>query len=701
MSTKHNGSGGQPPVLSDADSDSDSTTDQQSSEDSQDDHEASPANSHAEIQEQEAEQPKNSLLAFSARGGSKFDPKNEQHLRMLLQATSTEHQIRGLLDQKEYYSEEQKKAIVKGSLEKMIDFGVLDPEVLAFGSEAYESHRNAASKFLGTLIETVSGDIVDTSALDHGDRGFRLESASSFQIQTPRMGLEGTEFPGLGGSAVYGPRWQEMECLGKGGFGSVWACKNLLDGEIYAVKKIIITDQFLNVARITDEAAREKAFGELHHEVKVLARLDHPNIVRYFNSWMEKMTHDQFEQNNKHLCPEGLSQYSEAYSESVDSSEGENSGGAGNIEEEEEEPEEYSREFSSNSGVSDASLSLSKDIKSLSLTGNGKSAASATDINYFDHSANLSNHSNGSDTSDLQLIPRSDLPSFGMISARPKQSHVHILSIQMAKYALSLSDFIKTPSDSPKDLADFGFDYHFQPRIAVELLLKIADGVEYMHHYELVHRDLKPANVFLKVEPGAIGDMQGSVRVSGCKCSHRGHKCGKTGGCLPGSLCWVTPKIGDFGLTADIKRKFDRTSDKALQKSLEGQGVAGTLLYTPPKWAERVLQEGKSGKQPERKERSDVHLADAYALGIIFFELLQQFSTSYQRHIEISKLREDSRSDDPFPSDFCRRYETTLDENIIPAIKSIILRLTCQKHLRLSIPELKEELIGILIIGID
>ncbi|ORX66451.1 kinase-like protein [Linderina pennispora] len=65
----------------------------------------------------------------------------------------------------------------------------------------------------------------------------------------------------------------QLRCLGKGGFGKVYEVRNKLDGRRYAVKQI----------RIKGEITAEKTL----REIKTLANLDHPNIVRYYSSWIE------------------------------------------------------------------------------------------------------------------------------------------------------------------------------------------------------------------------------------------------------------------------------------------------------------------------------------------------------------------------------------------------------------------------------
>ncbi|KAF8784784.1 Eukaryotic translation initiation factor 2-alpha like protein [Argiope bruennichi] len=71
--------------------------------------------------------------------------------------------------------------------------------------------------------------------------------------------------------------FQLIAILGKGGFGVVMEVKNKIDDCEYAVKRI----------RIKTEKYKELGYGPVMREVKALAKLDHPGIVRYFNSWIE------------------------------------------------------------------------------------------------------------------------------------------------------------------------------------------------------------------------------------------------------------------------------------------------------------------------------------------------------------------------------------------------------------------------------
>ncbi len=67
----------------------------------------------------------------------------------------------------------------------------------------------------------------------------------------------------------------ELEKLGRGGFGSVFKAYNKLDTNLYAIKKIPIK-------KLDDEKSNFYL-----NEVRNLSKLNHPNIVRYYNTWIE------------------------------------------------------------------------------------------------------------------------------------------------------------------------------------------------------------------------------------------------------------------------------------------------------------------------------------------------------------------------------------------------------------------------------
>lgn len=68
--------------------------------------------------------------------------------------------------------------------------------------------------------------------------------------------------------------YEVVRAIGKGKFAVVYRAKRISDGEVVALKRI-------NVDTI-DEKSREKCLKE----VRLLQSLDHPNIIRYLDSFI-------------------------------------------------------------------------------------------------------------------------------------------------------------------------------------------------------------------------------------------------------------------------------------------------------------------------------------------------------------------------------------------------------------------------------
>ena len=76
-----------------------------------------------------------------------------------------------------------------------------------------------------------------------------------------------------GASSRYNKDFVEEGRLGRGGFAEVFRARNKVDGQLYAIKKI--------------KASSKSALDPVLSEATVLSRLNHPNVVRYFASWIE------------------------------------------------------------------------------------------------------------------------------------------------------------------------------------------------------------------------------------------------------------------------------------------------------------------------------------------------------------------------------------------------------------------------------
>lgn len=68
--------------------------------------------------------------------------------------------------------------------------------------------------------------------------------------------------------------------IGKGGFAEVLKAKHNIDGQVYALKRIK-----LKIKNIKSNLDQE--ISRVVKEARYLAKINHPNIVRYFGSWIE------------------------------------------------------------------------------------------------------------------------------------------------------------------------------------------------------------------------------------------------------------------------------------------------------------------------------------------------------------------------------------------------------------------------------
>eukprot|EP00985_Skeletonema_marinoi_P026699 scaffold20928_cov181-Skeletonema_marinoi.AAC.2 len=123
--------------------------------------------------------------------------------------------------------------------------------------------------------------IAEIPAIGHSDT-LPLESISDkAQLQQPDNidGIPLVRYP------RYQSEFDQKSPLGRGGFGTVFQCENTLDGSQYAIKKIRIKSQLDLDGNVTKHFSQK--LHRVLREVKILALLDHPNIVRYYTAWLE------------------------------------------------------------------------------------------------------------------------------------------------------------------------------------------------------------------------------------------------------------------------------------------------------------------------------------------------------------------------------------------------------------------------------
>ncbi|CAI5792056.1 eukaryotic translation initiation factor 2-alpha kinase 1 isoform X1 [Podarcis lilfordi] len=124
--------------------------------------------------------------------------------------------------------------------------------------EEFSSLRLQHNRAITELMKAANQQILNEE-FGKSDSYTNRENEIIFEAQTSR----------------YINEFDEITRLGKGGYGTVYKVRNKLDGQFYAIKKILI------------KKATKIDCMKVLREVKVLAGLQHPNIVGYHTAWME------------------------------------------------------------------------------------------------------------------------------------------------------------------------------------------------------------------------------------------------------------------------------------------------------------------------------------------------------------------------------------------------------------------------------
>ncbi|KAK2826191.1 hypothetical protein Q5P01_020405 [Channa striata] len=399
----------------------------------------------------------------------------------------------------------------------------------------------------------------------------------------------------------YFNEFEELQLLGKGAFGAVIKVQNNLDGCYYAVKRIQVNPA-------------SKQFRRIKGEVTLLSRLNHENIVRYYNAWIERhempsvgvlsntdssepqSTAEKLPQckdpprrlnelglpdNIEEVAPPPALSSSVEWSTSIEKSSSAKCSGHQSSDDEDDDDEE--------------------DVFCASFL--PSDSDSRSDI-IFD---------NGDESTDeiSQLEP----------SKRPvtdtKESTESDQSVLIAHYLYIQMEYCE--KSTLRDTIDHGL--HLDQNRLWRLFREILDGLAYIHEQGMIHRDLKPVNIFL--------DSQDHV------------------------------KIGDFGLATDhpanvAAGKFEaEESGSALMHKSDPTGnmtgMVGTALYVSPE------VQGNTKATYNQK-------VDLFSLGIILFEMCYRpMVTGAERISVLSQLRVEPIT---FPEDF-NVYEQGTQKKVI------------------------------------
>ncbi|NXR54352.1 E2AK1 kinase, partial [Hippolais icterina] len=463
--------------------------------------------------------------------------------------------------------------------------GLLSPFVFC---DEFSTVRLQHNRAITELMKAANQQIL-SGELDNGDSLAIGEKEVLFEAQTSR----------------YLNEFEEVARLGRGGYGKVYKVRNKLDGQFYAIKKIKIK-----------KATRRDCMKVLR-EVKVLAGLQHPNIVGYHTAWMEQVqtvypkgkNADKTIMELQPLFLEQESSNDHCHIQSVES-------GSSIIFADLTSQEEKSCDSTSLKNVRRESVQ-NMDVRNDFSNSDSKVCEKPNKCelsielqegflnNVYNLSTDEDNHSTRGPHSSLDPDASSESESCSESKACTEgcsknevalcgefEVEYHLmLHIQMQLCEISLWDWIADRNKRyNKSSEDTSSPYHLvDVRWTMKIFQEVVEGVCYIHSMGVMHRDIKPRNIFLHGSDHQV-------------------------------------KIGDFGLACKdlLWDDADQWFQTERINGLAHTSGVGTCLYASPEQLQGSHYDFKS---------------DMYSMGVILLELFQPFGTEMERTEVLTRLR--------------------------------------------------------------
>ncbi|EPX73149.1 PEK protein kinase Hri1 [Schizosaccharomyces octosporus yFS286] len=402
----------------------------------------------------------------------------------------------------------------------------------------------------------------------------------------------------------YSSDFEELKLLGKGGYGYVYKARNKFDGVDYALKKIPLT-------------LRSLSSSNMFRESRILARLNHPNVIRFYSSWVEiEPYHHNDPTEFDSTCSEDILNSKSIESNAADNllfdieTDSVNNGySSTNSIQVVFEEDSYGTNFEPSYSKKQSTCSLAALFSGYKETEREYSKRRSFEKPFTGDDFLYYGKENRSDRFDKFSLSSKDEDSMTHDVPCFDQRPI-CLYIQMALCEETLEIHLNKRNKHFRGMLPKNLCNRY-----ILLFSRILEGVMYLHNVmDLVHHDLKPRNIFLS---SSASSEQGSVRLP----------------CFTGKSQlaneslenkFFVPKIGDFGLVLSQSDVGESSEENG------GYYFAGTHTYAAPEMLSRHM------KAQAIKNSTAI---DVYALGILFFELLYPFGTRMERVSLINKLK--------------------------------------------------------------
>ena len=372
--------------------------------------------------------------------------------------------------------------------------------------------------------------------------------------------------------------FEELEFLGRGGFGSVVKVRNKIDDRFYAVKKIALDPRDIEYNK------------KILREVTTLSRLHHERIIRYYQAWIEDaLDNDRDEDDDTEGSTEDYSTSTTgAYTTSA------------NINRKQSKIIDLSlgpKSFKPFRGLIDDDLEFDYIEEE-------DEDSEISDFIQFEGSSELTgfaieSESESETESESQSTKQQNTAT--ATGSSSKSTHDQVLYIQM-EYCpnQTLRDLIDERNSDPSG--------HFlDPPEIWRLFRQIVEGLVHIHAQGMMHRDLKPSNIFLDSNGDVkIGDF--GLAVTRIESTITGRSESPMNGLIPANS---TSRAGN---------------DKSITGESHTQNI-GTPFYVSP---EQIVSSSTARYNQK---------VDMYSLGIILIELWAPFQTGMERVQSLQKCR--------------------------------------------------------------